>query len=472
MTMAHSLQILAQVSAAQMLNCLVQGVAIAVLACGILRICGRTSAVTRFAVWFCALLAIVVLPMAGLLGKADTLGHSPAHAALTLPSRWALYLFAGWAALSGVALLKVVTGLYKIRQLRRACEPLQTQTLDPLLQETVRGFGSRRSVTLCTSDSLNVPAAIGFFNPAVVFPKWAMEELSVSELNSILLHELAHLARRDDWTNLTQKVARAIFFFHPAIWWIDSRLSLEREMACDDVVLARTANPRAYAECLVSLTEKGLLHRGFALAQAAISRMRQTTLRVTQILERNHPIGTRVGRPVFGALALALFGVSTLSPMTPKLVSFGGVSHRTSDVAADRGVGQTPSLKTVAFHPASTSLQTVTMVNATFHPDELSTKPPAIRAVKTAKSGVKRATSASLRHAATAPTLLHRAAFTDRTAITNAGISGAPGRGQVFVVVMQEHVYGADGQLLLIFSVYKFTSIHPDSSRSFAPKRI
>jgi len=65
-----------------------------------------------------------------------------------------------------------------------------------------------------------------------------------------LLHEFAHLGRWDDWTNLAQKLVRTIFFFHPAVWWIEKRLSLEREMACDDVVLAETQNPRAYAECL------------------------------------------------------------------------------------------------------------------------------------------------------------------------------------------------------------------------------
>ena len=98
-----------------------------------------------------------------------------------------------------------------------------------------------------------------------------------AELNSILIHELAHLERRDDWTNLAQKVLRALLFFHPAVWWVERQLSLEREMACDDVVLSRTANPRAYAECLVTVAERSLMRRGLALAQAAVSKMRQTT---------------------------------------------------------------------------------------------------------------------------------------------------------------------------------------------------
>ena len=114
-----------------------------------------------------------------------------------------------------------------------------------------------------------------------------MQELSADELNQIVLHELAHLRRRDDWTNLAQKMVKALFFFHPAVWWIEQKMSLEREMACDDAVMAETASPRAYAECLAHLAEKTLIQRGVALAQAALGRIRQTSLRVAQILDGN-----------------------------------------------------------------------------------------------------------------------------------------------------------------------------------------
>ena len=72
----------------------------------------------------------------------------------------------------------------------------------------------------------------------------------------ILLHENAHLRRWDQWTNLAQKIVTALFFFHPAVWWIENRLTLEREMACDDIVLAQTASPRDYASFLISFAEK------------------------------------------------------------------------------------------------------------------------------------------------------------------------------------------------------------------------
>src|SRR5437762_4116518 len=114
-----------------------------------------------------------------------------------------------------------------------------------------------------------------------------MRELSDDELNSILLHELGHLRRRDDWTNLAQKILQALLFFHPAVWWIDSRLALEREAACDDLVVAKTCDARGYAKCLVSVAEKSVGRRPFAVAVAAVSRIRETTARLTRILDQN-----------------------------------------------------------------------------------------------------------------------------------------------------------------------------------------
>ncbi|PYY08222.1 MAG: hypothetical protein DMG61_24105, partial [Acidobacteria bacterium] len=143
-------------------------------------------------------------------------------------------------------------------------------------------FDSKRPVAVCVSVRLRVPTAIGFFQPRVVLPSWIMQELSVTELNTILLHELAHLKRWDDWTNLIQKILGALFFFHPAVWWIEKKLSLEREIACDDIVLEQMVSPRTYAECLISLAEKSFLRRGLLLAQAAVAGVRQFSIRVTQ----------------------------------------------------------------------------------------------------------------------------------------------------------------------------------------------
>jgi len=318
---------IAQISAERMLNGLLQGILIALFAWIVLRVIGRRNSGTRFAVWFCALLAIAATPFLQ-ISFADAVSPARASAAVTLSPHWALYLFAAWATIAAFGLMRVAAGLWHLRTIRKDCRAVNVSALDPMLQEALSEFRSVRSVELCVSDEQRVPTAIGFFKPAVVFPAWAMSDLSPAELNTVLLHELAHLRRWDDWTNLAQKVLRAVFFFHPAVWWVEARLSLEREMACDDIVLAHTANPRAYAQCLVSLAEKNvLLRRGMAMAQAAVGRVRQTTQRVLRILDARRPNGVRVWKPA--PWLVGAFSVVCLvsSSHAPKLVAFGNPAH-------------------------------------------------------------------------------------------------------------------------------------------------
>jgi beta-lactamase regulating signal transducer with metallopeptidase domain len=313
----------ARISAASLLNCMLEGAGIALFAWVLLRLVGRRNSSTRFAVWFFALVAIAALPVLGVATSSARLTSAgSAGSAITVPGAWALDIFFVWAAFAGVALLRVGVGLWQLRKLRRSCSIIDVATLDPQLRETLRAFQSVRSVALCQSDRLRVPTAIGFLSPVVVIPTWALHELSTTELNSILIHELAHLRRRDDWTNLAQQILKAILFFHPAVWWIQNQLALEREMACDDAVLAESANPRGYAQCLISVAEKSFMRRGVALAQAIVNRMRQTSLRVSRILDVNRSSATRVWKPALYSVA-AFFVVCLVAlPRAPELVAF------------------------------------------------------------------------------------------------------------------------------------------------------
>jgi beta-lactamase regulating signal transducer with metallopeptidase domain len=320
MIAALNLNQLARLSAASMLNCVLEGIAIGLFAWILLRVVGRRNSSTRFAVWFFALVAIAALPILSVAAPSARAGS--AGSAITIPSSWALDIFLVWAVIAGMALLRIGVGLWQLRRLRASCAAIDPTALDSAVRETLQGFQAVRSVTLCQSDRLKVPTAVGFLKPLVVIPTWALHELSGGELNSILIHELAHLRRRDDWTNLAQQILKALLFFHPAVWWIESKLALEREMACDDAVLAETANPRSYAQCLISVAEKSFMRRGVALAQAAVNRMRQTSLRVSQILDVNRSSAVRVWKPAL--YSVAAFFVACLASLShaPELVAF------------------------------------------------------------------------------------------------------------------------------------------------------
>lgn len=334
------LQTVAQLATGHFLNSLPEGLLIALFAGVMLRLLPKQNSGTRFAVWFVALLAVAGLPLIGAMigafaGEHFSLAVTGSRPLITLSGPWGLLLFLAWILAAGVAMLRLAVGLWHLRGLRKSCTAIDVAQLDPAVQKTVADFHSpsfserssiRRSVTIATSESVSVPAAIGFFKPMIVIPAWALRELTPGELNVILLHEFAHLRRWDDWTNLLQRMVRAVFLFHPAVWWIESRLTLEREMACDDAVLAATANPHGYAKCLVALLEKSFARRGWAMAQAAVHRAREASLRLAQILDVSRPAARCISKPALGLVGIFSLACIMVVPHVPQFVAFEGNS--------------------------------------------------------------------------------------------------------------------------------------------------
>jgi hypothetical protein len=286
----------------------------------------------------------------------------------------------------------------------------------------------------------------------IVIPAWALGELSTEELKVVLLHESAHLERWDDWTNLTQKVLRALFFFHPVVWWLESKLALEREMACDDLVVAATSSPRAYAECLVSLAEKSSGRRSFALAQAAVNRMKHTSLRIRQILDGKHCGATAVWKPAVGLAAAAAMACLLFVNDAPKLVGFAlpaSEVHRAAPVVAQafRPAHPSASLFKRAGLPMSPARPRVSK-----HVDAapLDTAPPSqLTAKMTESAGVVRAQMAE-------PLPVEPSA------------SGATYRSLAFsaeetvFVVLQDQQFNAAGDKIVRVNVYRFTVFYPE----------
>ena len=300
-------------------NGVLDGMLVATAAWAFLHLAGTLNSGLRFAVWFSALLTIVAV-----FGfrNSSAITPYPRLPEILVPSNWAMYLFAGWAVLAGIALARVGVGLWHLRRIYRQSLPIDAGLLKAMAQSERQPWAPARGASVRISDHVRVPTAIGFFRPAVLLPKWALEDLSPEALGAVLRHEVAHLRRWDDWTNLAQKVIRALLFFHPAVWWVDGRLSIEREMSCDDLVLAESNNPRGYAECLVTVAERGYLRRPVALAQAAVARVKHTALRISKILDGRQRQVTSVWKPAVGALTVFMVLGATVVEHTPQLVGF------------------------------------------------------------------------------------------------------------------------------------------------------
>lgn len=322
-----------------MLYCLVEGTLLGAFVYLALRLVSRKNSGTRFVLWFSTLVAVILVPFLTLPPRAVGGNTAPAssssHGIFTLPVSWTIPAFLLWVLIAVTGLLRVAIGFRQVLRLRKSCSPIDLATLSPEVQEVVGQFQRSRSVVIGTSPKLNVPTAIGFRKPAVLLPAWLVAEASPTELKHILLHELEHLRRRDDWTNLAQKLIKALLFFHPLVWWIEGRLSLERELACDDAVLAHTKNPRVYAQCLARMAEKSFLRRQIALAQAAVSRMSQLSSRVAEILDLDRPKTIHLWKPAIPLVVVAALICGLFWRKAPALVSFTEEAVH-SNVASDR----------------------------------------------------------------------------------------------------------------------------------------
>jgi bla regulator protein blaR1 len=361
-----SVQTVAQLLSGQIVSSLLIGLLLASFVALLLPMVAPQNSRVRFAVRFAALIAIAV----AFFWKHPAYGAAGVHSKLAeiyVPGAWALYVFGAWGLVAFAGLVQVLRGLWRVRALRRGCTVADAEVTVKL---TDLLSSARRRVCVLVSDRVRVPAAIGFIRPAIVLPRWTLTELSPEELRTVVLHELAHLDRWDDWTNLAQKLIRTLLFFHPAVWWIESRLSIEREMSCDDIVLARSPNPRRYAACLISLAEKSSARRSMALAQGAVAKLHHTAQRISRILDGRQRKLTPIFLPSAAALvAFLAVGLVTAS-RTSHLVAFQNApsAEDAQSTASLRASEAMPGYAIpAAFHPGE-ALHAKKLVAPAHHP--------------------------------------------------------------------------------------------------------
>ena len=121
-------------------------------------------------------------------------------------------------------------------------------------------IGVRCSVSLLQSQLVKVPVALGILKPVILLPLGLITHLPPEQVETILLHELAHIRRRDYLVNLLQHIVEAIFFFNPAVRWISSLIRQEREASCDDIVVANCNQKTNYLNALVNFQEYSFKH--------------------------------------------------------------------------------------------------------------------------------------------------------------------------------------------------------------------
>jgi hypothetical protein len=276
---------------------------------------------------FVMLVLLHVLPFFGsrwLAGAAfaDSGTEAARRAPFELGLGWCLAIAAVWAVLSLIRAVGLAASALRLHGLSKRAVPIESDAaLQALL--TAKIGGVRRTAELCTSDEVPRPSVLGFLRPRILLPAELLERLTAAELAQVVVHEMEHLRRGDDWTNLLQKLALVVFPLNPALWWVESQLCAERELACDDQVIRASRGRKAYAICLTHLAEYSMLRRGLSLALGAWEKQSELVRRVHRILRRpGATMSLRRTMALTAGLMLAAVGGGLGLARSPQLVGF------------------------------------------------------------------------------------------------------------------------------------------------------
>lgn len=242
-------------------------------------------------------------------GPIASVAPSSAAAIAAAPApapHWLTLLPYAWALGAALFAVRALGGWAVVLRLRRQ----GARVIDPLILGAVQKWsaelGIMRRVHVLTA-AVESPVTLGWWRPVVLLPLSALTGLGRPELEAVLAHELAHIARHDYLINWLQVWFEVVYFYHPAAWWLSSVLRREREYCCDDIAVQLSGDRARYARALLQLADLQSC-RPPALA----ARQGDLETRIRRILQVNQP-----SAPPVWALPLLLLAVSLLSAQPP-----------------------------------------------------------------------------------------------------------------------------------------------------------
>lgn len=168
---------------------------------------------------------------------------------------WLSTMVAAWSFGVLVFSLRPIAGWVSVYRLRSRGASVAPEFVREKLQALCETLQVRRHVDVLVSTLVSSPVVIGCYRSLILLPASFATSVPVSQLEAILAHELAHVKRYDYFTNLIQTLMETLFFYHPAVWWLSSRIRIERENCCDDLVVTALNNHLDYGKALLAVEE-------------------------------------------------------------------------------------------------------------------------------------------------------------------------------------------------------------------------
>ncbi|MCA9110337.1 MAG: redoxin domain-containing protein [Planctomycetaceae bacterium] len=238
-------------------------------------------------------------------------------------SYWPVLLLLTWALGAVIAVLRLAKGCWLV--FRMALQPFDEPELMQLVSAATRAAGLKRAPQLVTSPYVTVPFSMGWIRPMIGLPSDIHRWLCEVEIQDILTHECAHIARHDHWIAVGQRLLTCVYWWNPVLHVMNRLLDDSREQLCDDLVLVHGLDPRRYARTLVCFAERVARPR-VAMRPGVLTLFGERTCglegRIRRLLDPQTPCSLRTsypGRLVVGGLMLLLF--FSVTPLSIRFVS-------------------------------------------------------------------------------------------------------------------------------------------------------
>jgi bla regulator protein blaR1 len=242
-----------------------------------------------------------------------------------------------WLVVAVIKSVRMAAGWSYLGRMRReglAAQALWVERVDVL----GRQLGVRQAVKLVGSALVRVPVVIGQLRPIIYIPLGLINHLPASEMEAVLLHELAHIRRYDHFVNMVQQAVECLLFFNPGFLWISSLIREERENSCDDIAIAHMRDRVEFVRALVRFKEHSI--QGMVLAFPGNKR---------QLLHRVLRISRQENKTLSGRERLVLLGGSLV--LLCMLAARVDVKKKAEPVAETRlaavQLAEAPSVKVV-----------------------------------------------------------------------------------------------------------------------------
>jgi beta-lactamase regulating signal transducer with metallopeptidase domain len=256
---------------------------------------------------------------------------------------WRLAFFGTYAAVALLFLIRIGLHHAAARRLTGRAVPIRDAAWMRLLRECSDAIGLDNPPMLLRSSDRTMPMASGIRRPTILLPEIA-ETWTPDRRRAVLLHELAHVARRDCMTQLIAEIACAVYWFHPGVWWTARRLRIDRELACDDRVLAAGTEARSYAGHLLELAYSLGGSRRPALV-VTMAQPRQLEGRLLALLDARRKRGAPGLQGQFAMLAVM---TALALPVARVDAAIVGDANGAALTAAGSAAGEFPTGRTAA----------------------------------------------------------------------------------------------------------------------------